>query len=87
LLIASIFSFALPVLLIGAMLVSFILVGYIPYLEALSRLGIEQILQFLSVFGSGNPFHGVLLIGIVCSLVGALFDSYTFYRQQNLRNN
>lgn len=87
LLIASIFSFAFPVLLIGGILIGLLLMGYVPQIESICHLGIEQILQFLSVFGSGNPFHGVLLIGLVCSLVGTLFDSYTFYRQQNLRNN
>jgi hypothetical protein len=87
LLIASILSFALPVLLIGAVLILFSTAGLIPYFDPICQVAVKQVLQFLSAFGSGSPLQGMVVIGLVCSLVGALFDSYTFYRQQNLRDN
>lgn len=78
-------SFVAPVLLFGALLVSLSLIGHIPLLEAIASSMTKQILHFLATFGSYNPFRGLIVIGITCSLVGALFDIYTFYRYQSLR--
>ncbi|MGJ3247226.1 MAG: hypothetical protein ACFE0I_14285 [Elainellaceae cyanobacterium] len=87
LLIASIVSFAMPVTLIGMVLIGFSVIGVVPYFESIRQVGIEQVLEFLSIFGSGRPLQGVIVIGLACSLVGVLFDSFTLYRQQNLRNH
>lgn len=86
LLLTSVLSFVAPILLLGGVLVSLSLIGYIPGLEGSTQLITEQILQFLATFGSGNPFQGLVVIGLTCSLVGALFDTYAFYRYQGLRN-
>ncbi|GAC1459093.1 MAG: hypothetical protein NVSMB70_03950 [Chamaesiphon sp.] len=69
------------------MLASVCLVGYIPGLEAIAQTSSTQILQFLATFGSGCPVQGVLVIGFTCSFVGALFDTYAFYRYQTLRSH
>lgn len=87
LLLTGIFSFLAPVLFIGAMLASLSLLGSVPLSAEVGKIGTEQILSFLSVFGSGSPIHGLLLIGTVCSLVGVLFDTCTFYRYQHLRDD
>lgn len=87
LLLASLFSFAVPVGLIGMVWGGMALVGHIPQLTALSQASMDQIEHFLQVFGSGSAVNGLLVIGLVCSLVGALFDTYTFYRYQNFRNH
>ena len=86
LLLAIVFSFVAPILLVGGVLVSLSLIGYIPGPEGLAESVAEQILHFLATFGSGNPFQGLVVIGLTCSLVGALFDTYAFYRYQSLRN-
>ncbi|NJO40688.1 MAG: hypothetical protein HC769_06035 [Cyanobacteria bacterium CRU_2_1] len=86
LLLTSIFSFLVPVVLIGIILISLIAVGYVPKLELISKAGIEHVSYFLLVFGSGSVVQGVVTIGSVGSLVGILFDTYTFYRHQNLRD-
>lgn len=80
-------SFSAPVLLTGVALASFALLGCLPILEAMSQASALQILQFLSVFGSGCPFDGLIIIGVTCGLVGALFDTYNFYRYQTLRGH
>jgi hypothetical protein len=80
LLLASAFSFAAPLILIGAVLLSLDLIGHIPLLGSLSHSIVHQILQFLNVFGNGDPWQGTLVIGTAFSLVGALFDTYAFYR-------
>ncbi len=87
LLLTIIFSFITPILLIGGALVSVFLIGHIPGLHAISQAITEHILQFLATFGSHNPWRGIVVIGLTCSLVGALFDTYTFYRYQHLRNH
>jgi hypothetical protein len=87
LLLASFVSFALPVLLVGGAIVTLILVGYLPLLDAFSQFCLAQLLNFLTTFGSGSALHGVLVIGFTCALVGALFDAYTFYRYQNFRGD
>ncbi len=86
LMLTLILTFATPILLLGGILTGASLVGYIPGLEALSQTSTGQILQFLATFGSGCPFEGVLVIGSTCSFVGALFDTYAFYRYQTLRS-
>jgi type III secretory pathway component EscU len=86
-LITGIFSFITPSLFIIGVLVCLSVLGYVPWFSPISQVGLEQITHFLSVFGSGSSLNGLLVIGLVCSLVGILFDTYTFYRHQNLRNN
>jgi len=86
-LLTIVLSFAAPMLLFGGGLVSLSLIGHISGLAASAQSIAERILQFLATFGSGNPFRGLVVIGITCSLVGALFDTYTFYRDRGLRNH
>lgn len=87
LLLTTIFSFTAPILLIGGILASFCAVSYIPILEGLGQSGTDHIFKFLSIFGSGHPLEGVLVIAITCSFVGAIFDTYAFYTYQNLKRD
>ncbi len=87
LLLTIIFSFITPMLLVGGILFSISLLSYIPGWQAMAQATDEQILQFLATFGSRSPFRGLVVIGLTCSLVGALFDTYAFYRYQHLRNH
>ncbi len=80
LLLASTLSFVAPALIVGSVLFSLGLVGYLPGLTVLTQTVTDQILNILSTFGSGSPFEGILVIALTCSLVGALFDTYAFYR-------
>lgn len=84
LLLTSIFAFLAPVLLLGSIAMLFIAAEHVPGLQPLGQVAIAQLNHFLCIFGSGNSLRGVMVIGMVCSLVGMLFDSYTFYRHQNL---
>ena len=80
-------SFVAPIFLFGGVLVSLCLIGYIPGIERVAQVIAEQILQFLATFGRRNPFQGLVVIALTCSFVGALFDTYAFYRYQSLRNH
>ena len=81
-----VFSFLAPILLVSGMLVSFSLLGHLPGLGAISTAMNQGIAEFLAAFGSGNSWRGIAIIGLACSFVGALFDTYTFFRYRNLRN-
>ncbi|SRR5579883_2248317 len=86
LLLTSTFSFVLPIVLLGGVLALLSAAEQIPLIEAIAQGGATKLLQFLSVFGSGDPLQGILVIGLTCALVGGLFDTYAFYRHQNLRD-
>lgn len=81
-----VFSFIAPILLISGLLVSFSALGHLPGLGTISAAINQGIAEFLAAFGSGNSWRGIAIIGLTCSFVGALFDTYTFYRYRNLRN-
>jgi hypothetical protein len=87
LVLTTLLSFTAPVLLIGTALVGLSLVGRIPAIEPIAQAGASQILGFLAVFGSGDAVEGLLIIGLTCGVVGALFDTYAYYRHQNLRGS
>jgi hypothetical protein len=73
------FSFAVPVLLIGLVIISLSILSTLPWVTAIGQGAITQVLMVLSTFGSGNPVEGAIVIGLTCSLVGVLFDTYNFY--------
>lgn len=87
LLLTSFFSFTAPTLLLGGLLISLFLLCYVPSLKEIGQLSIEQVLGFLAILGNGQPFEGLLVIGLTCSLVGTLFDAYVFYQQQAPRRD
>lgn len=87
LLLTIFFSFITPLLFIGGGLMFVFLLGYVPGLQALGGAIAFAMTQFLATFGNGSPFEGLVVIGLVCSLVGALFDTYAFLRYQNLRGD
>ena len=85
LLLTIIFSFVAPMFLVGGALLSGEMIGYIPGLQGMAEAIATQICQFLATFGSGTPLQGLFVISLTCSFVGGLFDTYAFYRYQNLR--
>lgn len=85
LLLTSTLSFATPIVLVGIVLVSLYGVGQIPLFDGFSQTGVEHIVRFLAVFGNGDAVEGALTIGLTCGLVGALFDTYAFYRHHYLK--
>ncbi|OUL21709.1 hypothetical protein BV372_31515 [Nostoc sp. T09] len=85
LLLTIIFSFVVPMFLVGGFLLLLSLVGHIPGLDGITEAIATQIIHFLATFGSGTPLHGLVVISLTCSFVGALFDIYVYYRCQILR--
>lgn len=85
LLLTGIFSFLAPVCFISILLASCVVLSYVPFLETIGNTSLEQITHFLQIFGSGSVLRGLVVIALVASLVGILFDTYTFYRFQHWR--
>ncbi len=84
LLLAVVMSFTVPIVLMGSILLVFCSVSYLPILETIGNTGFAMIIDFLAVFGTGYPLQGVLVIGLVSSFVGGLFDLFNFYCYQNV---
>lgn len=78
---AALFGFLLPVLGLGGLWGILTLADWGLGWAIVHQVGVEPIVQFLSVFGSGHPLRGLIVIGLACSAVGVLLDSYTLYRQ------
>ncbi|MBD3880808.1 hypothetical protein IFO70_03465 [Phormidium tenue FACHB-886] len=87
LLITSIFSFLAPILLISSLSLGLVILKHIPPMEAISQVGSDQLCNFLLIFGSGSSLRGLITLSLVSSLVSVLFDAYTFYRYQMLRDS
>ncbi len=83
----SLVSFLTPLLLVGSAIAGLILVGVIPGLDGFSQWSSGLILSFLQTFGSGKALEGLLVIGGACGMVGALFDTYIFYRYSSFRRD
>ena len=82
LLLAALFSFILPLVLLGGAWTGASLIRQIPDIAWLGRICIHGVNTLLAVFGSGDMFEGLLVIGLSFGLVGVLFDGFTLYRQR-----
>ncbi|MDP5018089.1 hypothetical protein FJR11_02795 [Anabaena sp. UHCC 0187] len=87
LVLTTIFSFLVPVFLVGGLLLVLSLFSYVPGLQGMISDVSSQILHFLATFGSGNSLNGLFIISSTCGFVGALFDIYVYYRYQILRTD
>ncbi|MGB3494176.1 MAG: hypothetical protein WBA57_15710 [Elainellaceae cyanobacterium] len=76
LVLTGIAGFIAPMVFVGALVSAVFLIGYIPGLDGISHDNLNRVAHFLNVFGSGNPFRGVVVLGIVGGSVGMLFDTY-----------
>lgn len=70
----------LPMALMGLMIFGLGLVqACVPRMDLYGQ-GIHRLIDVLTVLGNGDPRQGVLTIAATASLVGMLFDTYTFYQ-------
>jgi len=85
LVLSIVFSFVAPIIFFGGVSLILSFVSLLPGLETVTEIIATQISQFLATFGSGMPIQGLFVICLTCSFVGALFDTYVYYRCQILR--
>lgn len=81
-----VFSFIAPIVLVAGVLGILEIVSIVPRLDITTAAIANAIAQFLATFGSGSSWKGIFILSLTCSFVGALFDGYTFYRYQKLRD-
>lgn len=84
LVVAAFMSFSAPIVLIGAIWSILSLAGYCLGCVVFHQ-GTTYLLEFLAVFGSGNPVQGLITLGLTVGVVGVLLDIFNFYRYQSLR--
>ncbi len=77
---ASLLSFVLPWASVGLGWVSLRAIAIVPELGAIARSSMEAVRAVLSTFGSGHPLAGLMAIALAFSFVGAMFDTFAFYR-------
>jgi hypothetical protein len=85
LLLTVIFSFLVPMFLVGGFLLLLPVIGYLPGLQGITEAIARPIIHFLAIFGTHSPLRGLIVISLTFSFVGALFDVYAYYRCQILR--
>ena len=87
LILTTVFSFIAPIFLFGGILFFLSLFSYIPCLQGMIADTSVQVIHILYTFGSGSSLNGLLIISLTCGFVGALFDTYVYYRSQILRTD
>ncbi len=80
LLLTMLISFTVPVAILGIGLAGLSITSHFPGVALIAQITLQQMLIFLKIFGSGRAMDGLCIIGITCSLVGGLFDTYTYYQ-------
>ena len=89
LLLTMLISFTVPVTILGMSLAGLSITSHFPGVASIAHIILQQMLIFLKIFGSGRAISGLFIIGFTCSLVGGLFDTYTYYqsyRYQHVRH-
>jgi hypothetical protein len=79
-------SFLAPLALLTIACFGMQLWTYVPGIGGIGTVVNQGIAGFLTIFGNGSPVQGLFTISIVCAVVGALFDTYAFYRFSSHRN-
>ena len=74
-----IICFLLPAAGLGLALGALTL-GVLSPLSTISELAKDRLVDFLITFGAGNMGHGFMIICLTMSIVGGLFEMFTFYK-------
>ncbi|PSF37815.1 hypothetical protein C7H19_07470 [Aphanothece hegewaldii CCALA 016] len=87
LLFSTVLSFVVPIFAVGGVFATLCTVSYVPGIASVGQIGASSIVGFLSVFGSGYPIQGILIIGGTFAVAGSLFDLFNFYVNQGSRGH
>ncbi|MBX2862545.1 MAG: hypothetical protein KTR27_03250 [Leptolyngbyaceae cyanobacterium MAG.088] len=77
-------GFLLPAVGMGIALGALTLGVWSP-LSAMSSVGKDHLIDFLITFGAGDVAHGFVIICLTISIVGGLFEVFTFYKYLYLK--
>ncbi|MBD0266963.1 hypothetical protein [Pseudanabaena sp. FACHB-2040] len=76
----AIVSFLLPLVMIGSIVLGLSGLTRLALLMPFTQQVLQHLLHFLTTLGSGNAWHGVLIVGLTSSTVGVLFDTFASAR-------
>ena len=79
-----IICFALPAIGLGIAWGALTLGTWSP-LATISDIGKEHLIDFLITFGAGDMAAGFVIICLTMSMVGGLFEMFTFYKYLYLK--
>ncbi len=80
--ITVIMGFLAPVIVCGSVFACCTIFAILPGVAIAAQFVREALQQFLIIFGSGQPWVGILIIATACSLVGGAFEVFNFYSYQ-----
>ena len=72
--------------IVGCSLGTLSFVSYIPGLMNIGNLATDSVLNFLAVFGNGNPLEGTIALCSTFAIVGMLLEGLNFYRYYTWRD-
>lgn len=84
LILTLVICFVLPAVSLGVALGALTLGAWSP-LSAVSAVGKDYLVDFLITFGAGDVVQGVVIICLTISIVGGLFEMFTFYKYLYLK--
>lgn len=76
--------FITPAISLGIALGAFTLGTWSP-LSTISTVGKDYLVDFLITFGAGDVVNGIVIICLTISIVGGLFEMFTFYKYGYLK--
>lgn len=72
-------SFLAPIAVLGLIYSCLYIFSYLPLLSHFGQNGLNQIAEFLLIFGNGSIVGGAITIGCACAIVGGLFNLFNYY--------
>jgi len=87
LLLSLLFSFTIPLALIGVLLLIFSGLEHVSTLRAFIGDFNDGLKIFLTIFGNGSLVLGMVIIGLACSLVGGLLELFNIFQQRDKYRN
>lgn len=76
--------FIMPAVSLGLALGALTLGTWSPF-STISTAGKDRLVDFLITFGAGDVVDGVIVICLTISIVGGLFEMFTFYKYGYLK--
>ncbi|WP_193990690.1 hypothetical protein [Leptolyngbya ectocarpi] len=74
----------MPAISLG-MVLGALTLGTCSPLSTVSTVGKDYLVDFLITFGAGDVLNGIVIICLTISIVGGLFEMFTFYKYGYLK--
>ncbi|MFZ9737713.1 MAG: hypothetical protein ACO3EZ_06865 [Prochlorotrichaceae cyanobacterium] len=72
------FSFSIPIVILSSLWGCLLTLAQFPWTHQFGGLCLSAFVAFLSTFGTGSPWLGIVVMSGVAAIAGAMFDAYAF---------